>query len=127
MNTIKKRDVTRTKKLGVNPILTKLCNLVLAPTAAIAINKHHLLKLLANSLINSGTKLIEFKNAKKIKSITNIGTKGIFLEYLFFDSESRENIDITKTIGNNNVTLYSLTNVEVSPVRSDMENPAPTT
>ena len=84
MNTIKKRDVAKTKKLGVNPILTKLCNLVLAPTAAIATNRHHLLKLLESSLIDSGTKLAEFNNAKKIKSITNIGIKGVFLVYFCY-------------------------------------------
>ena len=44
------------KKAGVKPIFFKLCSFVLAPTAASAINKHHLLASIKKRLAEFGIK-----------------------------------------------------------------------
>ena len=56
-------------------MIFKLWSLVLAPTAAIATNKHHLLSSLQINLIKSGIRLKEFNVPQMINNKTKPGTK----------------------------------------------------
>ena len=51
INIIKNSDVTTIKNAGVSPINCRFFNFVFAPTAAIAIRRHHLLISLKNNFI----------------------------------------------------------------------------
>jgi len=51
INIIKKSDVAMIKNAGVSPINFRFFNFVFAPTAAIAIRRHHLLISLKNNFM----------------------------------------------------------------------------
>ena len=98
-------EVAIIKNAGVTPMIFKLCNLVLAPTADIAINKHHLLSSLKNNLVEFGINPKEFIAAQNRNRRTKAGTKdGRSTLFLILD-DWRTKIEIIKTIGNNNDTL----------------------
>ena len=88
INATRNNEVAIIKKAGVKPINCKLCNLVFAPTADIAIKRHHLLTSLKKILIEYGIKPKELIKAQIINNKTKEGIIEVLFKFFLVKSAS---------------------------------------
>ena len=97
------------------------------PTAAIAVKSSHREASLKNVAIWAGIRCSEFNAASTRNTTTKVGSNGGLLPSLGVWAKLRMTTEATKTTGANSATRINFTKVAVSPVGSEIENPAPTT